>query len=64
MLMSSSPLAKHDNDIGSLRRVEIFLDVVSNRAGSVGRKIQLKNRWREKVRQSADQFRYKIDSVH
>lgn len=32
--MWSSPLAKHDNRIGSRRRVEIFLDAVSNRAGS------------------------------
>lgn len=35
MLIWSSPLAKHDNKIGSRRRVEIFLDAVSNRAGSV-----------------------------
>lgn len=35
MLIWSSPLAKHDNKIGSRRRVETFLDAVSNRAGSV-----------------------------
>lgn len=44
--MWSSPLDKHDNDIGSLRRVEIFLDVVSNRAGSDTCRIQIEQNQR------------------
>lgn len=63
--MSSSPLAKHDNDIGSLRRVEIFLDVVSKRAGSVGRKMQLENGWRGKKMRASGALDIKsIRSVH
>lgn len=34
MLMWSSPLAKQLNVIGSFLRVDIFLEAVSNRAGS------------------------------